>query len=340
MKLFLNRFGIMIKRTFKQPVYIIMLLLLLSLSILYTFIPSEKKSLYITAAVLCEDSSPEAGLFMEKLINSNSVFTFYEVESLEQLKEDVISGKANSGFAIPKGYIYDSALRDFDGFITEYVTAGSFLPMVAIEEIYVKIFKYTTFEILKQQLIEQDSSLINAISDIKNTFENYNVEETLFNTDKEYDEYANLTQNSKMELPIRKISGLFIYIAAILGTAAYITDRENNIYLLMSRAEKVSLRFIHIMASVLPLGITTFLIMLVLKEMSPVRSALHVLWYMIVVSGVSLILGLLFKRSKSFYKILPILLVFTMVLGGVFIDVGKYSVLMDFLAKLCPPYYF
>ncbi|MBQ9278850.1 MAG: ABC transporter permease [Lachnospiraceae bacterium] len=340
MKLFSNRFGIMLKRTIKQPVYIIMLLLLISLSIFYVSIPAEKKSLYITAAVLCEDSSPEAGLFMEELINSNSVFTFYEVENLDELKKDVISGKANSGFVIPEGYIYESIIKDYDKLITEYVTAGSFLPMVAFEEIYARLFKYTSYELLKYQLFEQDAAMIELESDIKNVYENYDIDEKLFNTDKEYEKYAELTKDSKMELPIRKIAGLFIYIAAILGTAAYITDRENNIYLLMSKAEKISLRFIHIMVSVLPLGITTFFIMLILKEMSFLKSAVHVFIYMMAVSFVSLLFGLLFKKSKTFYKFLPLFLVLTMVFSGVFFDIGKYNVFMGFLAKLCPPYYF
>ena len=340
MKLFANRFGIMLKRSVKQPVYIVMLLLLISLSLFYVSIPAEKKSLYITAAVLCEDSSPEAGLFMEELINGNSVFTFYEVENLDELKKDVISGKANSGFVIPEGYIYESILNDYDKLITEYVTTGSFLPMVAFEEIYVRLFKYTSYELLKHQLFEQDAAMAELEPEIKNVYENYNVDEMLFTADKQYEEYADLTRDSKMELPIRKIAGLFIYIAAILGTAAYITDRENNIYHLMTKAEKIALRFIHILASVLPLGITTFLIMLILNEMSLLRSAVHVIVYMLAVSCASLLFGLFFKKSKSFYKFLPILLVLTMVLSGVFFDVGKYSVFMEFLAKLCPPYYF
>lgn len=340
MKLFLNRFGIMLKRTVKQPIYIIMLIAVLCLSIFYAFIPSEKKSMYITAAVLCEDKSPEAGLFMEELIGSNSVFTFYEVESLEELKQDVISGKANSGFVIPKDYIYESILSGYDRLITEYVTAGSFLPMVAFEEIYVKLFEFTSYELLKQQLLTQDIAIEDNEQIIRITFDNYNIEERLFSIDKEYGEYGDLSKDSKLELPIRKIAGLFIYIAAILGTAAYITDRENNIYLLMSRKEKIALRFIHIMASVLPLAVITYPVMLILKEMSPLMSAIHIIVYVLAVSCVSLLLGLIFKNSSSFYKFLPILLVLTMVFGGVFFDVGKYNVFMEYLSRLCPPYYF
>ncbi len=340
MKLFLNRFGIMLKRTIRQPIYIAMLLFLLCLSIFYVMIPSEKKSLYITAAVLCEDTSDEASRFLDDLINDNSVFSFYVVDDIDELKKDVISGKANSGFVIPEDYIKHSVEKGYEGRIIEYVTAGSFIPKVAFEEIYEKLFRYTSYELYEKQLIELDETLMDEKALIKEVYDNYSVTDRLFNADREYDEYNDFTRDSKMELPIRKIAGLFIFMAAILGTAAYITDRENNIYLLMGSLERISMRFVHILASVLPLGITAYFVMLILKEMSPVKSAVHVLLYMLAVAGISLILGLMFKRSKSFYKIMPVLLVLTMVLSGVFFDIGKYNAFMEFLARLCPPYYF
>ena len=340
MKLFWNRFKIMFKRTVKQPIYIVMLLFLLCLSVFYVMVPSEKKSLYITAAVLCEDTSDEASLFLDDLINGNSVFSFYVVNDLEELKKDVISGKANSGFVIPKNYIHGFIQSGYEDVITEYVTAGSFLPKVAFEEVYEKLFKYTSYGLLEKYLFDLNEDFANHKVMIKDVYDNYDVTDRLFNADREYKEYNDLTKDSKMELPIRKIAGLFIFIAAILGTAAYITDRENNIYLLMGNFERVSMRYVHILASVLPLGITTYFVMLILKEMSPIKSAVHVFVYMLVVACISLILGLLFKRSRSFYKFIPVLLVFTMVLSGVFFDIGKYNVFMNFLARLCPPYYF
>lgn len=340
MKLFWNRFGIMLKRTVKQPIYIVMLLFILCLSVFYVLVPSEKKSLYITAAVLCEDTSDEAALFLDDLTKANSVFSFYIVNDLNELKKDVISGKANSGFVIPEGFLNESINDEYNELITEYVTTGSFLPRVAFEEIYVGTFKYTSYGLLRKQLFDQNEELKKEEVLIKDVYDNLSVAERLFNTDKEYEEYNELTKDSKMELPIRKIAGLFIFIAAILGTASYITDRENNIYLLMSRYERIALRFIHIMSSVLPMGITTFFVLLILNEMSLLKSAIHVTVYIFAVSCISLLFGLLFKRSKTFYKFLPVLLVLTMVLSGVFFDIGKYNLFMQYLAKLFPPYYF
>ena len=340
MKLFFIRFGTMLKRTLQQPVYIIMLSAIILMSAVYVMIPSDDKSLYVSAAVLCEDDSPEAEAFMEKLNDSNSVFTFYRVDDIDVLRHDVVSGKANSGFVIPKNYIHGSMLGDYEEKITEYVTSGSFLPRVAFEEIYVNLFRYTSYEALLLQIIKDYAAAENNLVEIREVYDNYDVNEKLFDTNISYDQYATLTKENKTELPIRKIVGLFIFIAAVLGTAAYITDRENNIFLVMGRAERVSLRFIHILASVLPLALTGYFVMLILKEMPPVKCAVHILLYMAMVAVVSLVFGLLFKKSSTFYKFLPILLVFNMILSGVFFDLGKYNTFALYFERLCPPYYF
>ncbi|MBQ9233813.1 MAG: ABC transporter permease [Lachnospiraceae bacterium] len=334
MKIFFTRFKIMLKRTIKQPIYIIMLISIVVLSFIYVMIPSEKKSLYIYAAVFCEDKSPEAELFMEKMISSNSVFSFYRVDSMDELKNDVITGKANSGFVIPENYINKS-----DEKIIEYVTAGSFLPRIAFEEVYVNLFGFTSYKTL-QQRFEGWETDYDWKTELKEIYDNYSVNERLFDTNLNYEEYTTLTKDNKTEIPIRKILGLFIYIAAILGTAAYITDRENNIYLIMGRAERISLRFIHILASVLPLSITGFFVLLLLNEMTAVKSIIHIILYMVMVAVVSLVFGLLFKKSSTFYKFLPILLVFNLILSGVFFDLGKYNTFALYFERLCPPYYF
>ena len=58
MKLNLNRFFILCKRSLLQPVNLAMLITLLVLAVVYNGIPSSEKSVYIPVAILCEDDDP------------------------------------------------------------------------------------------------------------------------------------------------------------------------------------------------------------------------------------------------------------------------------------------
>ncbi len=340
MKKFFIRFGIMLKRTVTQPFYIAMLAFLILLSVIYTMIPAEEKSLYISIALLCEDTSKEAEEFKTELTSKQSVFTFYMVESEDELKQDVVSGKANSGFIIPKDYIKKTGTTGYNEKIIEFTSPRSFLPRVAYEEIYEVMYRYTSNEMIKRQIEEKYAYLEIDKKTIDEVYNTYTEKKTVFSTNTDYGEYKELTEETKMDIPIRKLAGLFVYIVAILGTAAYIKDRENNIYLLMSKKEQISLRLIHTLASVLPMSVTTFFVMLLLKEYTPLVSFVRIIIYIVCVSFVSLLFGMLFKRSKAFYRFLPVWLVFTLVLSGVLFDLGKYNIFMQYLARLFPPYHF
>lgn len=60
MKLFFNRFFIMLKRSITQPVNVAMLVILLLLAVIYRQIPASQKSLYLPVAVICEDEDPDS----------------------------------------------------------------------------------------------------------------------------------------------------------------------------------------------------------------------------------------------------------------------------------------
>ena len=65
MKLFMNRLYVMLKRTIIQPLYIVMLITLVVLSIIYVNIPDREKTIYVPAAILNEDTSSSSTEFEE-----------------------------------------------------------------------------------------------------------------------------------------------------------------------------------------------------------------------------------------------------------------------------------
>ena len=62
--------------------------------------------------------------------------------------------------------------------------------------------------------------------------------------------------------------------------------------------------------------------------------------YMITVAVYSVLLGLILRKNHTFYRVLPVILVLTIVFSGIFFDIGKYNDTMKHLSMLFPPYYF
>ena len=356
MKLFWNRLYIMLKRTLMQPLYIAMLVTLIGMAIIYVNIPAKNKTMYVPAAVCNHDTSRDGEEFEKVIYKTSSIYHFYAVDSDEQLKKDVLSGKANIGFVIPEGFFESSAHINGIKQITEYTTNSSRLPNVGHEIFFSKLFKMISYEVVLEEL---DNNLVNAVTtslpDVENgeellisakeelsevyyeSIDDSGVYENQFNDDNDYD---SMVKKNKTELPIRKFAGLFIFVVALLGTSAYLTDKEKNIYLLADRGARFQLRVTHILASILPISMAAYIALVIIKEMHPGTLLLRMLAYMLYVSLFSVILGAVLRKSSYFYRVLPVILVLTLVFSGVFFDMGKYNALMKHLSMVFPPYFF
>ncbi|MCR5148122.1 MAG: ABC transporter permease [Eubacterium sp.] len=355
MKLFLNRLYVMLKRTIIQPLYIVMLIMLIALSCVYMNIPDREKTIYVPAAIYNLDHSDSGNEFEEELYKSKSIYHFYPVSSLDELKKDVLSGKANVGFVIPEGFFNRAYNFGICLKIDEYTTNSSRLPTVAREILFSQLFDeiapYIISDEIELQIIprarqEFDEAKVSEIRDALNktayeVFNQYHANDSVFkNAEDNQSKYDSITEVTKTELPIRKFAALFIFVIALMGTSAYLTDKEKNIYLIAGRTDRISLRITHIIASLLPITVTSYICLVLIKEMNPALLLLRMIAYCIVVSIYTILLSLLLRKNHTFYRVLPVILVLTLVFSGIFFDIGKYNSFLKHLSMFFPPYYF
>ena len=357
MKLFWNRLYIMLKRTLMQPLYIGMLVVLIGMSIIYINIPAKNKTMYVPAAICNHDNSNNGKEFEKAIYNSNSIYHFYAVDSDEQVKKDVLSGKANIGFIIPEGFFASSAHIGSIKQIIEYTTNSSRLPNVGHEIFFSKLFKMISYEIVLEELdtnlvstlqnmTDQGASPEEILEQVKDELsevyfessDDSGVYESQFADSDSYDD--NMVEKNKTELPIRKFSALFIFVVALLGTSAYLSDKEKNIYLLADHRARFQLRITHILASILPISLAAYIALVIIREMNPGTLLLRMLAYMLYVSLFSVLLGAVLRKSSYFYRVLPVILVLTLVFSGVFFDIGKYNAFLKHFSMIFPPYFF
>lgn len=345
MKLFINRLSIMTKRTLKQPLYISMLLILVLLTIIYIKVPDKEKSVYIPVAILNYDKNENADQMISELVSANSVFTFYPVSSESEMYDDILSGKADMGYLIPEGFFDSCTSLDTIKKIRVFVTEGTLLTSLANEVLYSHFFHYAAPLIVKDQITNSDvfenintADLYEEVDIYYNSYlsgnEIFSVEDAVGET------YTAIREDGSFQLPIRKIAGFFIFTAAMMGIAAYLTDQEHKLYFSLTFGERLSLKLIHIITSILPVSLAALICLIIIQEMSLSSLIIRLLLYMTAVTVFAFLISLLFKKSTSYYKVLPVILIFTLLFSGIFFDLSDYNHRLKAISMLFLPYYF
>lgn len=345
MKSFFIRFTIMTKRILKQPVYIVMLLLLFVMTALYSRIPEREKSLYIPVAILNLDESETASLLVSDLISARSVFTFYSVSSEDEMYEDILSGKAEMGYRIPEHFFDTCTAMDTLQKIRVFTTEGTLLTPLANDVFYSYFFRRSALLILYDRLKElADTEKLNAetlIQEAGALYRSYLESDSVFSVeDASGGKYEDVTETRSIHLPIRKLSAFFLLTAALLGTASCLYDKEHNVFLSLSKKEQRFLNLTQITASVFPIGVLSFVCLLVIRELPVTELLLRLVIYMLFVCIFAYIVGLIFKKSTSYYKVLPLFLIITFLFSGILFDLSDFDSRLKTISMFFPPYYF
>lgn len=341
-----NRFKVMIKRSLKQKINIAMLILLVILLIIYKNIPEKEKSEYIPVAILNNDSSEDSKKMIDDLLNHNSIFTFYEVTSREEIFNDIASKKADLAFEIPEDFMDSCTHISEINKITLYLTEGPELHSLAREEVFSAFFKYAALRILKdriagyEELDNIDTSELNKMTEeiyykYLNSGEIFSVE------DMSGGSYNALTKVEGNAIPIRKLCAFFIFAAGLMGVLSYLYDKENGIYLRLNKKENIILRFIHIIATLLPVSTLSYLVLILsYPKESFIKQLYSILIYVLATAVISFIFSLLIRKSSLFQKLLPLILVATIIFGGIFFDMSKYNETLNIISRFFITSYF
>ncbi len=334
-----NRLFVMIKRSLLSPYIYVMAFILLSMSIVSIIIPDSKASAYIPVAVLNLDESDETAQVVDNLCDKNSVFTFYEVDSEEELYEDLSSGKANTGYIIPEDFMDSSLSIRRCPKISMVVTPSSTLTSVSSEELFNGLFRYIGYYILEDITEGENSSSLRAI------YDTHVAGDDIFHLQSvENMEYDEVTTTNKILIPVYKFAGYFIFMASLIGALAFLHDSDNKLYLRMSFIDKTMMGLILISVYTLPVTLVSIIAFL-LAGIS--FSILKILVFNIVNVVLALVLAFVFtilpgqgRKSRIFAAILPAYLLISFLLGGVLFDLSTFSPLIKAISLLFIPHYF
>ena len=342
MKLFLNRLQVLSKRSLINPAMYVMAGAIIILALLVIFVPEKETSAYIPIAILNEDNSDETEEIVEELCSMNSVFSFYEVDDEEELYKDIASGKANTAYIFPKGFIehLNDKGRKYD--VKQVTTPASGFMFLSREEVFDKFYEYSCRQVIVDTMSDYGYEISIHDPDLERLFGIYIEDQSLFALESvEGTVYDAITRSEKIPIPLYKFAGFFIFTAALLGALAFLNDQDNRIYMRFKLIERIYLGLIQVAVFTFPAAIVSIVCFLVSRtEFDP----LHVILYTLLVTLIAFVVGTVMTlipirtaRSKIFSAILPVYLILSFLFSGILMDLTNFGAALRTLSRLFPP---
>jgi hypothetical protein len=342
MKLFLNRLQVLSKRSLINPAMYVMAGAIIILALLVIFVPEKETSAYIPVAILNEDNSDETEEIVEELCSMNSVFSFYEVDDEEELYKDIASGKANTAYIFPKGFIehLNDKGRKYD--VKQVTTPASGFMFLSREEVFDKFYEYSCRQVIVDTMSDYGYEISIHDPDLERLFGIYIEDQSLFALESvEGTVYDAITRSEKIPIPLYKFAGFFIFTAALLGALAFLNDQDNRIYMRFKLIERIYLGLIQVAVFTFPAAIVSIVCFLVSRtEFDP----LHVILYTLLVTLIAFVVGTVMTlipirtaRSKIFSAILPVYLILSFLFSGILMDLTNFGAALRTLSRLFPP---
>ena len=344
---YLNYIKIFSKRLLLKPLYFFILLLIPILAFTVKhFATTEETSLNI--AIFNEGTDELTTSMADYLLSLDGTVRFYECSDKDEVFERVKHRKSDSGFIIPSD-LSERMKKDVTlGVITCIVSPGSSLPSVAKEFVVTAFIETYAFDILNHYTINSNHFPDMSDEEIeKELYKYYNQhllsEETFyFNYENDYQEAKSISLVPDFLInSAAGIFALFIFITALAGTITLYKDCSDGVFVLYKPFQKAVLSFIDI-------GIPTFVCYLVVITASIIGAfsenilvdIIRGMGFVLLCSGICLILKSFIKSSTLFGASLPVLLIGSMLFCPVFVDISAFIPKLTSLKYLFPVTYY
>lgn len=298
-----NRFIALTKRIMYKKMYIAILILMVLLTGVYKLLPAKSQSADIKVAMYSEDSTGYYDTLVSYLEDINSIYTFYTVDSEEQLLKDVKSGYAECGYLIPDGffqaYVTGTA---WDNPVSLYVTPASTFHAVINETFFSAMVSVCAEDILLYAVDNPDWN-----QELKEGLEFYrNSPEVFTIADTTKGEFTFENMMYHIDLPMAEIVSVLLLFSGLLGLLLFLHDAEKKIYVALSSNEVFQVRALSILTSIIPVSITGTICLYVTFGFG-----MYVIFGLVAATIsfiIAMFLGLIIRKSTLLEKVLPLIM--------------------------------
>ena len=238
---------LMTKRLMKKPSFIIILVLLPVILVMYRFIITEDDATIRACIYVPEGSEEFTAKLADDLVTADFQAKFYLVDSEDDLYSDVIAGRAEVGYILPKDIRERFLTKNWDGAVTMVVSDSSQMAPFVNEFVTVVIYTDMMEEYITDYLVNR-SGLTFEDGDIRplirESLRKHAGSGSLF--DISYRDYYKNEEVSREEVmsenylmkPIRGTVALFVLLAGLAGLVFWFQDNAEGRFKVMSHEKR------------------------------------------------------------------------------------------------------
>ena len=344
------------KRLLKKLSFVLILLLMPVLVLSMKLLITEDSDI-LKVALLDESGDEEVARIIENLENGGGAIVYYEVDSMEELKVDVLKNSAECGVVFTEG-LYDKLVNeDADDAIVIYKSLKTTMEDIAKEEIYVEVYRAYAEDLMKKFL--EDQNFYEDISDeekqemyeyMDEDYAKFVDDGGAFDVIYNDDESGEVVQSTVEELandddhlmrPIKGILALFVMMAALAGAVFKNIDEKNGVYATMGYAKRPYINALVIFIPTLMAAIVG----VVSKYLAGMGRNLllelgSMFAYVIILTGFAYLLTAITRSAVLICSMLPMFTIVSMLGCNMFVDVASKIVGVNKLRIILPPNYY
>jgi len=320
------------KRILKKPMFQITLLLIPAL--LFLLLSFNQSSDSLVKVAICPGSDEYSKNFAEELLDeSNNVVSFYKCESEEQLRLDVIKGRAECGYVLPddmKECLNEYEQGNVHGIIKVINKDYSISTKVVNEIIFGKVFSGTSYQILEGFMRDKQSENISVPGEsekMQELFSDYRVPQLMFSfeyADGKENELLNDDDNNYYMMPVRGLLSVLVMVSAMSGVLMLSDDERKGTWSMIKLSKRPGFNCFYIFMTVLLVALCS-LIAIFFTGLSTdfFNEILLMGLYILLITGFCNLLRALIPNIYILCSIIPIWVLLSLVLCPVFVDLGN-----------------
>lgn len=338
------------KRILKKPMFQITILLIpILLFLLFTF--NKSSDSLVRVALISGNDEYSQNFVKDLLDSSNHVISYYQCYDENQMRKDVLTGKAECGYIMPDDMpqkISQFSSKKKQGIITAIVKKESISTKIVNEIIYGRLFSERAYPVLKDFINEKQPDRLTSAEDEKmyDTFSKYLIEPLMFSF-----EYADGSKNDLLNnddsshnyymLPVRGILSVLILVSSMSGVLMLSNDDRKNTWGFIRLSKRPAFNYFYIFMSILPIAICSLAAIFITGISTNVLNEIRLMvLYTLLLTGFSSLLKALIKNIYVLCSLIPVTVLLSLIICPVFIDIGSIVPQSRFVRLFLPTNYY
>lgn len=341
---------LMTKRLMKKPSFIIILVLLPVILVMYRFIITEDDGTIRACVYVPEGSEAFTAKLADNLADAEFSARFYLVDSEDDLYSDVIAGRAEVGYILPKDLKERFLTKNWDSAVRMVVSDTSQMAPFVNEFVTVVIYTDMMEEYIADYLVNR-SGLELSDAEIRPIIRENLLKQadsgSLF--DIAYRDYYKNEEVSREEVmaenylmkPIRGTVALFVLLAGLAGLVFWFQDNAEGRFKVMSHEKRPVINYGSLLLPTALSAIVGMVCILIAGLCENIfLELLTMLLYVIFVTGVCEIIRVIVPSVNAVCAAIPILAIASYLCCPILIDLKKVLPVVSYLRKILPPDYY